>query len=93
MAKKGRSLIRVSVDCSGLGRLLVGVCTTAHTLYIPLYQVSCVGRTPTATAQQQSSGARDNSHSPITQRQSETIYIVYLGCRYPLGVAYVDRKC
>ena len=41
--KMGRSLIRVSVDRSGFGRLLVGMCTTAHTLYVPLHQVSCFG--------------------------------------------------
>jgi hypothetical protein len=69
------------------------MCTIAHTLCVPLHQISCVGRSPTAAGEQRSSGARRNSHSPITQRQSETICIVYLGRRYPLGVACVDREC
>jgi hypothetical protein len=69
------------------------MCTAAHTLCVPLHQISRLDRFPTATGRRRSSGAGRNSHSVIALRQSETIYIVYLGRQYPLGVAHVDREC
>lgn len=41
--------VMLALDCSGSRRLLVGMRPTTYTLYIPLYQISCLCRTPTPT--------------------------------------------
>lgn len=68
------------------------MCTTAHALHVLIHQISRDGRSSTATGQRGSRRVGRNSHGAIAERQSEIVRIVYLGFRYPLGVAHVDPK-